>query len=135
MHFIRKYGQAGFKVEMCSIYCSLKEVFSCLYILSHWVCVALMTYLLIIDYRIDGNIISYYWDADNQLNYNYVFPSRLTHDSKFAICFHTSLAIYFIAGIKNTVLAVELFGDRGRVPDRDGTFARPDYIGQNLGWD
>ena len=59
----------------------------------------------------------------------------MTHDSKFAIWFHTSLAIYFISGIINTMLAVELFGDRGRVPYQDRNFARPDYIGQNFGWD
>ena len=120
---------------MCTRYCSVKEVFSCLYILSHWVCFAFMTYLLIIDYRIDGNILPYYQDEDYHWHFNYVFQSRMTHDSKFAIWFHTSLAIYFIAGINNTVLAVELFTDRGRVPYKDGNFARPDYIGQNLGWD
>ena len=58
MHFIRKYGQAGFKVAMCSIYCSVKEVYSSLYILSHWLCMAIMTYLVIIDNKIDGNILS-----------------------------------------------------------------------------
>ena len=66
--------------------------------------------------------------------HHYPYPSLLTHDTKFAIWFYTILAIYFLAGINNTVLAVELFGDRGRVPDQDGTFARPDYIGQNSGW-
>ena len=58
----------------------------------------------------------------------------MTHDSKFTIWFFTILSIYFIAGICNTVLAVELFGDRGRVPDRDPAYTHPDYIGQNSGW-
>ena len=116
---------------MFNIYCSVKEVFSCLYILSHWVCIAIMTYLVIIDYKIDGNIVPTYWDGNKQWNfdYDYVFPSLMTHDSKFAIWCHITLAIYFIAGISNTVLAIELFGDRGRVPYQDGAFARPDYIG------
>ena len=57
MHFVREYGKSGFKVEMYSIYCSLKEVFSFFYILSHWVCFGIMTCLLIIDYEIDGRIL------------------------------------------------------------------------------
>ena len=131
-----KYGQSGFKVEMCNIYCSVKEVLSCLYILSHWACFAIMTYLIIIDYKIDGNIVSHYWDGKFPVHWqiDYVYPSLITHDSKFAIWLYTILSIYFIAGINNTMLAVELFGDRGRVPDLDGTFARPDYIDQNSGW-
>ena len=63
-HFIRKYGQSGFKVEMYTRYCSVKEVLSCLYILSHWVCFAIITYLVIIDYKIDGNIVPFYWDGN-----------------------------------------------------------------------
>ena len=58
----------------------------------------------------------------------------MIYDSKFAIWYYIFLAIYFIAGINNTVLAVELFGDRGRVPYKDPVFTRPDYIGQNSGW-
>ena len=55
MHFIREYGKSGFKVRMCNLYCSVKEVLSSLYIVSHWVCTAIVISLLIIDYRIDGN--------------------------------------------------------------------------------
>ena len=128
-HFLRKYGQSGFKVEMCSRYCSMKEVFSCLYILSHWVCFGIVTYLVIIDYKIDGKILPTYEDADLHHLYDYVFPSLMTHDSMFATWLFIALAIYFIAGISNTLLAIELFGDRGRVPYQDGAFARPDYIG------
>ena len=136
IHFIRKYGQAGFKVEMANIYCSVKEVLSCLYMLSHWTCIAIMTCLVIINYKINGSIVPIYWDGNKEFKYTYdfVYPSLLTHDSKFAIWFYITLAIYFIAGIYNTMLAVELFGDRGRVPDREPCFTRPDYIGQNLGW-
>ena len=119
---------------MCNIYCSVKEVYSSLYILTHWLCMAIMTYLVIIDNKIDGNILPYFCDAEDNWHKDYVYPSLITHDTKFAIWYYTSLAIYFIAGISNTALAVELFGDRGRVPDRDPTFAKPDYIGQNLGW-
>ena len=134
MHFIREYGQSGFKVEMFNRYCSVKEVLSCIYIFSHWVCVAIMTYLVILDIKIDGNIVPSYHDNEKHHHYDYVYPSLLTHSTKFAIWYYTILAIYFIAGINNTVLAVELFGDRGRVPYQDATFARPDYIGQNSGW-
>ena len=59
-HYIRQYGQSGFKVEMCNIYCSEKEVFSCLYLLSHWTCFAIMLYLGITDNLIDGTIVPYY---------------------------------------------------------------------------
>ena len=52
----------------------------------------------------------------------------MTHDTKFAVWVYASLAIYFLAGISNTILAVELFGDRGRIPSPDQNFARPDYI-------
>ena len=134
MHFIRQYGQSGYKVEMCNIYCSVKEVMSSLYILSHWVCMAIMTYLVIIDIKIDGNFLPYYLDESGDWHKDYAYPSRITHDTMFAIWGYTSLAIYFISGICNTALAVELFTDRGRVPDREPVFARPDYIGQNAGW-
>ena len=134
IHFIRQYGKSGYKVEMCNIYCSVKEVMSSLYIFSHWVCMAIMTYLVIIDIKIDGNVLRGYFDKDGHEHINYPYPSRITHDTKFAIWGYTSLAIYFISGISNTALAVELFTDRGRVPDRNPTFARPDYIGQNAGW-
>ena len=133
MHFIRKYGQSGFKVEMCNRYCSVKEVFSCLYIFSHWVCVAIMTYLVIVDNIIDGNILKLYHEHHHH-HKHYVYQSLLTHSTKFAIWYYTILAFYFIVGINNTVLAVELFGDRGRVPYKDPAFTRPDYIGQNSGW-
>ena len=60
IHYIRQYGQSGFKVEMCNRYCSMKEVLSCLYIVSHWVCMAIMTYMVIIDNKIDGKIVPAY---------------------------------------------------------------------------
>ena len=138
IHFIRQYGQSGFKKEMCNIYCSVKEVLSCLYILSHWVCMAIMLYLVIIDYKIDGNIVPRYLkdpnDYDEPYKYNYAWQSFITHDTTFAIWVYASLIVYFLAGISNTILAVELITDRGRIPSTDRKFARPDYIGQNMGW-
>ena len=123
---------------MCNIYCSVKEVLSCLYILSHWTCLAIMLYLLIIDYKIDGNIVPYYrkdaWDYDEPMKYDYAWQSFITHDTSFAIWVYASLTVYFLAGISNTILAVELITDRGRAPYSDRNFARPDYIGQNMGW-
>ena len=134
MHFVRDYGKSGFKVEMYSIYCSMKEVFSFFYILSHWVCFGIMTCLLIIDYEIDGKILPEYIDDDNNELYNAPYRSKITLYTKLNVWFYTSFAIYFLVGVYNTLLAVELFCDRGRVPDGNPVFARPDYIGQNLGW-
>ena len=85
MHFIRQYGQSGYKVEMCNIYCSIKEVLSSLYIFSHWACIAIMAYLVTIDIKIDGNVLKYFFDEEDHEHYDYVFPSRITHDTKFAI--------------------------------------------------
>ena len=139
MHYLREYGQSGFKVEMYTIYCSLKEVFACLYILSHWFCTAIMICIVTIDSKIDGNTLLLYCfdptivDLDH-CYLHYPWPSRITHSTKLSVWFYTSLAIYFLAGINNTVLAVELFRDRGRQPDRDPVFTHPDYIGQNMGW-
>ena len=137
MHYIREYGQSGFKVEMYNIYCSIKEVLSCLYILSHWTCTAIMIWIVTIDYKIDEKTLERYciWDDDGiHCLSDYTWESIITHSAKLSVWFYTSLAIYFLAGLNNTVLAVELFRDRGRVPDQDGVFAKPDYIGQNMGW-
>ena len=75
IHFIRQYGQSGFKVAMCNIYCSVKEVLSCFYILSHWVCMAIMTYLVIVDYKVDGKIVPRYkkdeYDDNEPWKYDY----------------------------------------------------------------
>ena len=125
---------------MFTIYCSIKEVYSCLYIVSHWVCTAIMISLVTIDYTIDGGIVAQYCpDPNAPVDYDhcyihYPWVSIITHSTKLSVWYYTSFAIYFLAGLNNTVLAVELFRDRGRVPDRDGFFARPDYIGQNMGW-
>ena len=139
MHYIRQYGQSGFKVEMFNRYCSMKEVLSSLYIVSHWICMAIMTYMVIINNRIDGNIVPRYlkdaYDWNEPWKYDYPWQSIITHDTSFAIWVYTSLAIYFLAGISNTFLAVELFRDRGRIPSGDSLFALPDYIGQNMGWE
>ena len=125
MHFIREYGKSGFKVRMCNKYCSVKEVLSSLYIVSHWVCTAIVITLLIIDYKIDGNY-AYDWYED--------WESIITHRPKLAFWLYPSIVIYFLAGLYNTKLAIELFRDRGRVPDFDPAFALPDYIGQNMNW-
>ena len=116
MHFIREYGKSGFKVRMCNKYCSVKEVLSSLYILSHWVCTAIAITFLIIDYKI--------WEEEIDI------PYYLLYD----IWPLLSFVIYFLAGLYNTKLAIELFRDRGRVPDFDPAFALPDYIGQNMNW-
>ena len=123
---------------MFTIYCSIKEVYSCLYIITHWTCTAIMIYIVTIDYKIDGKTLRIYCPDPELIDLDhcfldYVWPSVIT-DSTFAIWFYTSLAIYTLAGLNNTALAVELFRDRGRIPDSDGAFARPDYIGQNMGW-
>ena len=138
MHYIREYGKSGFKVDMYTIYCSVKEVLSCLYILTHWTCTAIMIWIVTNDYEIDGKTLERYClyndDGNIQCYYDYTWPSIITYSAKLSIWYYTSLVIYFLAGLNNTVLAVELFRDRGRIPDRDGAFAKPDYLGQNMGW-
>ena len=99
-----------------------------------------MISLVTIDYIIDGNIVYQYCpdpDAPVDLDHcylDYPWQSIITHSTSLSVWYYTCLAFYFLAGLNNTVLAVELFRDRGRIPDRDGFFARPDYIGQNMGW-
>ena len=111
----------------------MKEVLSCLYIVSHWVCMAIMTYLVIIDIKIDGKIVPRYlkdsFDPNEPFKYDYPWQSIITHDTSFAVWVYISLAIYFLSGISNTVLAIELFRDRGRLPSGNKVFALPDYIG------
>ena len=60
MHYIREYGKSGFKVDMYTIYCSVKEVLSCLYIITHWTCTAIMIWIVTYDYEIDGKTLERY---------------------------------------------------------------------------
>ena len=113
IHFIRAYGRSGFKVEMWNLYCSVKEVLSSLYILSHWISISIMIYYAVIENKIDGNILPLYID-DDVTYHDYPWPSRVTHPTAIAFLLYSSIGVYFLSGLYNTKLAIELFRDRGR---------------------
>ena len=115
IHFIRAYGRSGFKVEMWNLYCTVKEVLSTLYIISHWTSISIMIYITVIDNKIDGNILLEYIDDDHVWHYDgYAWPSKVTHPTTIAYLLYSSIGVYFLSGLYNTKLAIELFRDRGR---------------------
>ena len=115
IHFIRAYGRSGFKVEMWNLYCTVKEVLSTLYILSHWISIPIMIYIAVIENKNDGIILPYYWDKDTDVRYyDYPWPSKVTHPTAIAYLLYSSIGVYFLSGLYNTKLAIELFRDRGR---------------------